>query len=95
MDPEIFEYRGYVINGLSRSEIATTKAKAQKYFNRTYGAGWELEAAIPGSVLMPESPGQNKEQKQETKKEQNVESIILIFKREKAHPVTGVSLGGA
>ncbi|MGH7255095.1 MAG: hypothetical protein ACREI3_04890 [Nitrospirales bacterium] len=95
MDPEIFEYRGYVVQALPRSELTPTKAKAQKYFNQTYGKGWELEGAIPGSVLIPQLQGQDKEQKQEPKKEQNVESIILIFKREKTHPVTGVSLGGA
>ena len=82
MDTEQYNYHGYVVEAATRLDFARAKAEAQKLLDKQYGQAWELEGAIPGSIRLPE------------RFEDAIDGLILIFRRRKEHPVTGVSVGG-
>jgi hypothetical protein len=83
MDPEKFDYQGWVVHTIHRPDLRSLQTDVQKRLNRKHGKGWEFECAVPGTLSVTE--GQERE----------VEALILVFRKKKERLVTGVSVGGA
>jgi hypothetical protein len=83
MDPETFDYHGYVTHTTERPDLPRAQAELQRHLSKRHGKGWEFECAIPGTISIPELP------------DREIEALVLVFRRRKEHQVTGVSVGGA
>lgn len=83
MNDERYDYRACVVSSPDHPPPATVLAEAEAALIRAHGAGWEFEGSVPAAVLSPDSPRESSYR------------LVLIFRRRKAHQVTGVSVGPA
>lgn len=83
MDPEKFDYQGWVVHPVKKPDLRTLRSEVQKRLNRKHGKGWEFECVVPGTLAAAE--GRDGEE----------EALILVFRKKKERLVTGVSVGGA
>jgi hypothetical protein len=83
MDPEKFDYQGWVVHPVKKADLRSLQSDVQKRLNRKHGKGWEFECAVPGTLAVAEGKGPEEE------------ALILVFRKKKERLVTGVSVGGA